>query len=118
MPGCAGNDRSRSDYCVLDMDALPQPTNNPTNPPTNRPTNAPTNPPTNRPTNPPTNRPTDSPIPVPTALPPTIPARNSETVAIDIVGNNGFPASKFPLGMCEGDCDSDEEVSKNQGSAY
>jgi hypothetical protein len=27
----------------------------------------------------------------------------------DIVGNNGNPLSKFPLGLCEGDCDNDGE---------
>lgn len=25
------------------------------------------------------------------------------------VGNNGFPSDAFPLGLCEGDCDTDEE---------
>jgi hypothetical protein len=28
---------------------------------------------------------------------------------LKVVGNDGSPANKFPLGMCEGDCDSDNE---------
>ena len=29
--------------------------------------------------------------------------------ALSLVGNNGSPSSKFPLGECEGDCDSDND---------
>ena len=41
------------------------------------------------------NQPTSSPTPLP---PPLVHA-----------GNNGSPASAFPLGECEGDCDNDSE---------
>ena len=35
-------------------------------------------------------------------------ASSAEKFLVD-KGNNGFPESAFPLGMCEGDCDTDED---------
>jgi len=31
-------------------------------------------------------------------------------VQAKVVGNNGEPTSKFPLGLCEGDCDNDGKL--------
>ena len=36
-------------------------------------------------------------------------ARNLEELPLTYVGNNGAPASAFPLGVCEADCDNDDE---------
>ena len=32
-----------------------------------------------------------------------------ELLSLSIVGNGGNPASAFPLGLCQGDCDNDDE---------
>ncbi|CAJ1965677.1 unnamed protein product [Cylindrotheca closterium] len=32
---------------------------------------------------------------------------SSPAVPLNVVGNNGIPASSFPLGLCQGDCDDD-----------
>ena len=31
------------------------------------------------------------------------------TTTLRVVGNNGSPASRFPMGACQGDCDSDND---------
>ena len=36
-------------------------------------------------------------------------ARNLEELPLTYVGNNGVPESAFPLGVCEADCDNDDE---------
>lgn len=30
--------------------------------------------------------------------------------SVDFVGNNGWPVPVFPLGICQGDCDQDQDV--------
>ena len=50
---------------------------------------------------------TKAPTPVPTNTP--IEAEKTTTAALTIVGNNGKPLDDFPLQVCEGDCDSDNE---------
>ena len=111
VPGCYGDLSRGGDYCVVDPNA-PKPTNNPTNPPTMKPTNRPTNQPTNKPTPapvpPPTNPPTDRPTGAPRTIPPVEPQYTIEG-EVDVAGNNGSPSNVFPLGLCEGDCDDDDE---------
>lgn len=33
----------------------------------------------------------------------------NKVYALDLIGNNGSPSEKFPLGLCQGDCDNDIE---------
>ena len=40
---------------------------------------------------------------------PPAPAPTPSGTALNIVGDNGSPSSKFPLGRCQGDCDSNAE---------
>ena len=49
--------------------------------------------------------PTRRPTPRPTPKPVTWPSPQPESTVLRQVGNNGFPKSAFPLGLCEGDCD-------------
>lgn len=88
VPGCLGGERdpSATDYCA------PPPVGPQPQPATPRPTPAPQM--TSRPTLRPTNRPSQN---------------HQATRMIDYIGNNGSPSSAFPLGLCEGDCDSDSE---------
>ena len=89
IPGCSGSDNSRNDYCVLPSNAgqtpsLPTPT-------------------------------------VPLSTPAAVPisdrfsnaGSSSNTISssnvLSLVGNNGQPASRFPLGMCEGHCEGDHQ---------
>jgi len=37
----------------------------------------------------------------------------SDNKSLELVGNNGKPTNKFPLGLCEGDCDNDRECMGN-----
>ena len=54
------------------------------------------------------NQPTRQPTPRPTPRPVTGPTQ-PVSASLKNKGNNGSPASAFPLGLCEGDCDSDKE---------
>ena len=52
-------------------------------------------------------KPTPSPASGPTRL-----VNNQSGPPLDIVGNNGWPSYRFPLKICQGDCDKDSEVRK------
>ena len=41
------------------------------------------------------------------------PTDNAKSPSLTVVGNNGMPNSAFPLGMCRGDCDNDNECAGN-----
>ena len=81
VPGCNGFDGGNSDYCINLDHPEPSPA---------QPTKPPTNPP---------------PTPVPSKAP--IASSPNTLPALVYAGNNGVPASAFPLKVCEGDCDSD-----------
>ncbi len=93
VPGCAGgrNERDSTDYCIL--------------PPTASPTVSVSHAPSHQPTvsvapsvsQAPSNEPSLSPTAKPTRL------------QINKVGNGGSPSEVFPLGLCQGDCDDDDE---------
>jgi hypothetical protein len=109
VPGCKGgeNDRSRTDYCVH-KDSSQAPISPPTKAPSNSPLSIPTSPaPSESPSlsSPPTPAPTPVPTPAPTASKgpsnPNFPA---------LVSYGGSPPDyRFPLGLCEGDCDLDSQ---------
>lgn len=40
------------------------------------------------------------------------------TGTLNVVGQNGFPASVYPLGVCEGECDEDADVSRSNHSLF
>ncbi|KAL7460847.1 hypothetical protein ACHAXS_001284 [Conticribra weissflogii] len=94
------------------------PTNKPTTMPTKRPSHKPsvspsisianyeTSEPTRKPTKKPTTVPTTNPTPSPTAKP------TSGAKSLDMVGDNGFPEQRYPLGRCEGDCDYHSDCAK------
>ena len=91
----------------------PGPTKTPTIKPTASPTKAPTPKPSQSPTKTPTTpvpilAPTPAPV-QPTPVPSKAPIASSPNTlpALVYAGNNGVPASAFPLKVCEGDCDSD-----------
>jgi len=77
--------------------------------PTQKPTQSPTNAPTKRPTRSPTKQPTPFPTRPPTQKPTPVPPSSSLT----IIGDDDNPGYKFPLGMCQGDCDGDSECAGN-----
>ena len=114
------------------------PTGVPTESPTGAPTKSPTVSPTPNPTKTPSSSPTESPTTVPTVspiasptkaptvpptAPPSAPEEDSDFPVEDeetmddglpeavLVGNNNDPAF-FPLGKCEGDCDSNDECAE------
>jgi len=137
IPSCKGVPEGRVDYCydpnglpppVSTSAPLPEPTNVPVSSPTERPISAPEPSPTDRPTrnvpvSSPTERPisapepTDSPVSGPTDRPtltPVDPEPEPTDAPLDsgvlkTMGNDGDPASSFPLGRCESDCDDDTE---------
>ncbi|CAB9513487.1 expressed unknown protein [Seminavis robusta] len=105
-----------------------QPTSNkPTTPPSAKPSNtlpptinstsrsptiAPSTQPSATPTTavPTTSSPTRAPTVEPTPLPPfSIAPTTIDRPLAEVVGNNGDPASSFPLQLCQGDCDRDGE---------
>mmetsp|Transcript_16128 Transcript_16128/g.39485 ORF Transcript_16128/g.39485 Transcript_16128/m.39485 type:complete len:364 (+) Transcript_16128:157-1248(+) len=88
------------------------PTRSPTKWPTPYPTPAPTPRPTPSPTKPPTPRPTPSPTKPPTPRPTQQPVK-VPTDTLSFVGDNNNNGHEFPLGMCEGDCDSDNDCMGN-----
>ena len=121
VPGCVGLTEKGVDYCYT-----PLPTNEPTTQPTQIPTQSPTAIPTTIPTQSPTGspvitayptsstqNPTDSPTihptSVPTVSPTYVPTIAPTFPALTEAGNNNSPASAYPLGICEGDCDSDAD---------
>ena len=84
VPGCFGaeQDSSRTDYCILPPVA--------------------------------TFMPVTTPAPVSgtiTARPTARPTQNQSPKMVRVVGDNGPPSNVFPLGICEGDCDDDDDVS-------
>lgn len=91
VPGCFGgkNDLSRTDYCVLDPNASPTP-------------------PTSAPHQALTRNPTTSPTKAPMSLvhPPSI---HELPILVSHGGNP--PPQAFPLGLCHGDCDVNDDVS-------
>ena len=125
VPGCTGNGVWRLDYCI-DLKVANKITIEPTNAPIT-PTPAPV-PPTSPPQKvlpdpiptPPntflTIGPTLAPTPAqPTPVPSKAPIASSPNKdptslpALVYAGNNGIPASAFPLKVCEGDCYSDKD---------
>ena len=85
VPGCSGNDGSRTDYCIRQSD-IGQP---PTNP-----------------------KPVPAPVPAPVPQPtPTGGGGGGKGLSLHFVGIDP-PPSALPLGECEGDCDNDNEVRK------
>ena len=102
MPGCLGGtqDRSRTDYCVVDLNGTPAPA--PTQAPQQLPTVGMSPMPTPAPTN----------AAVPTIRPSSMPVASPVAQPIKLVGYGGSPpTSVFPLQRCEGDCDVDSDVS-------
>ncbi|CAJ1933102.1 unnamed protein product [Cylindrotheca closterium] len=72
------------------------------------PSESPSSQPSRSPTRKPTPFPTLLPTPSPTKVPIKVP-----TDTLSYVGNNGNPSHEFPLAMCEGDCDSDNDCMDN-----
>jgi hypothetical protein len=116
VPGCTGKTQNsiKTDYCIED----PNIANAATYSTTFAQTDVPTFEPTNAPTLAPTFEQTDVPTYVPTLAATHIPtdAPDEERVrdpvaTLTIVGQDGEPASSYPLKLCEGDCDSDADVS-------
>ena len=80
MPGCSGNDGSRTDYCIRPQDLSPHPS------------------------------PVPAPVPAPVPSPVRQPTGGGGGgLALHFVGVDP-PPSALPLGECEGDCDNDREV--------
>jgi hypothetical protein len=110
VPGCIGGEEehSRTDFCVPDPSFSTALDNQPTDSPTKAPVFAAQTLPAA------TLAPVASPktaAPIPATLKPTDAPTVTPLLEIDMVGNDGNPSSFFPLGMCRGDCDTDEEVS-------
>jgi hypothetical protein len=104
VPGCTGKAQNnlRTDFCIEDPDIANAATYPPTFEPTYAPTFAPTYAPTYSPSYAPTMAPTDTPDG----------ERVRDPVAtLTLVGQDGVPATSYPLNLCEGDCDSDDDVS-------
>jgi hypothetical protein len=104
VPGCTGNAKKsyKTDFCIVDPDIANAATYPPTFAPTYAPTYAPTDAPTYSLSYAPTTAPTDAP--------------DGERVrdpmaTLALVGQDGEPAASYPLKLCEGDCDSDDDVS-------
>lgn len=97
MPGCEGGttDESYSDYCIQDPNADPTPV-----PTIGVPTVAPTVEPSV----------SSAPSKAPSAAPSDVPTL-SPFGTIEYVGNEGIFYSPYPLGICKGDCDTNEDVS-------
>ena len=115
VPGCEGNDGSRSDYCIdpADLDGgspNPSPSNQPTPAPVPQPTDAPQPAPTRNPTPAPVPVPTIAPIPSPTPAPNPGPGGPQPNLRFYGVTP---PSSVRPLGVCEGDCDRDSDCQGN-----
>jgi hypothetical protein len=81
----------------------------PTFPPTNAPTTAM---PTAKPDAIPTSFPTMAPVPNPSLIIPSMDAKNPSLPVVHSFGGSP-PASRFPLGLCEGDCDDDGDCAGN-----
>ena len=81
VPGCSGNDGSRTDYCIRPQDLSPHPS------------------------------PVPAPVPAPVPSPVRQPTGGGGGggLALHFVGVDP-PPSALPLGECEGDCDNDREV--------
>jgi len=107
VTGCegGGNDSSVTDYCVKDPDVV-EPTKAPSEAPTEAPTvsPAPTKTPTMKPSKTPTSVPTVTPSQIPTSQPSYAPFGR-----LEYVGNEGTFYTAYPMGMCKGDCDSDDD---------
>lgn len=66
----------------------------------------------------------DPAIPLATTTKPTFPTtvgpvkndNDGSKPKLEIVGNNGRPTSRFPLKICQGDCDRDSEVSQQKAN--
>lgn len=106
MPGCSGGEQDSSalDYCIVD------PSGNVPAPVTTAPTSATV-------TQAPVTPVPVTPAPV-TPMPTQAPSTPRPTTAAPVplpqvqdVGDNGDPAQAFPLGNCQADCDSDDDVS-------
>lgn len=99
VPGCEGGATfaAATDFCMADS------TKTPTTAPTPQPTESPS----------PTAAPTVSLAPTKSPSPTTAPVTEAPTPyvpkQIEVVGNDGFPEDLFPLGLCQGDCDDDDE---------
>ena len=95
VPGCLpGNTVLSADYCTVDFPVDTIFSNGITNPVVPSPTNPPVT------------------VREPVQPPPTTPSNTQQQQGsniLDLVANNGFPADAFPLGQCQGDCDTDEE---------
>jgi hypothetical protein len=134
VPGCAGgeSDVSRTDYCapiIISPSPAPEPSESPTSSPI-QPTSSPIQPtispvqpepsatPTESPVQPePSAIPTESPIqPEPSATPTESPDTSSIAHSNNprpLVSYDGNPPpDRFPLGLCEGDCDFDSHCSE------
>lgn len=98
FPGCIGVDNSGQNFCVQPM-SLPA---NPA-PSTSAPVPSPTAGQTPSPT-------TSFNLPSTPTSAPVI--AGPEKPQLELKGNNHFPASAFPLGQCQGDCDNDSECAE------
>jgi hypothetical protein len=94
VPGCSGgsNEGSRSDFCYDPAPDASKPAPTPTLP---DPAPVPT----------PAAGPVVSPVPAPVAAP----SPSGPRPVVTVVGDNGSPSSRFPLGLCQGDCDRDSD---------
>ena len=96
IPGCVGEGLTGTDYCRYPESK--EPSSSPTNfSPTKMPTPGPTKSPL-----PPTVPPTKNPTNLPTTVAPTV-----SNKPFEFLGEN--PDGSYPLGECQGDCDSDDQ---------
>ena len=100
VPGCKGgdSDSSRTDYCVYKPETAP--------PPVSTSHLAPS------PTLTPVSTPFPEPAPTETASPTNAPSGFAAAVKLTSYGGSP-PASKFPLQICQGDCDNDSHCEAN-----
>jgi hypothetical protein len=108
VPGCLGGeeDDSKTDFCVLDPEAQVTGSFTPVAAPAITLATQTVAPTIGIPAELPTFEPTTE-----VTLAPTEDASNASGVLpeLDIVGRNGVPAESYPFGLCQGDCDADED---------
>lgn len=99
VPGCEGGEEAgaKTDYCFANPNAS-------TETPSVSPTTSTLQPSQSAS---PSSVPTLSPKPTITSPPVTM--APTQLPLLEVVGNNGSPESAFPLGLCQGDCDDDDD---------
>jgi hypothetical protein len=109
VPGCIGGeeDNSRTDYCTYII-----PTAHPSAVPSSQPSVAPTPSPSEIPTSSESSKPSSSAKPTD---PPTLSLASSTTKTLGTLfayPGEGPPADAYPLGLCVGDCDTDDQCAE------